>query len=131
MKNLKFLLNPIDYMYYRIAKAYFKWDGKSAITALLSVSLFPVLLLLSLALVIIGHIYGRPYILEHKTILSIMTISLQFILLLVFYLRYKKIGETLKIRWAKEQEPHKTIKGVIVVFALLLPFIIIITDIII
>jgi hypothetical protein len=128
MQYLDYLLKPIDYMYYRIAKIYFKRDGKSDITALLSVSLFPTLMLLSIVMIIIKKLYGPSFITEHKTILSVISITLQFILLFLFYVRYKKIKDTLIIRWEREKEPDKTIKGVLVVFALLLPFILLFVD---
>ena len=131
MKFLHYLLNAIDYMYFRVAKVYFKSDGNSAITALLSISLFLTLIILSPVLVIISNTYGQDFIITHKVILSVIAVLLQFTFLFLVSYRYKKVGESLKIKWASEREPAKSIKGVLVVFALLMPFIIIIVDIII
>jgi hypothetical protein len=131
MKMLKYLLNAIDYMYFRIAKTYFKEDGKGASTALLGISLFLAALILAPILVIIGNLYGDFFILANKTVLSIVAISLQVVFLCISYFRYKKIGEILNSKWADEKEPDKTTHGVLVVIALLFPFILIVLDIII
>jgi hypothetical protein len=65
MKMLKYLLNAIDYMYFRIAKTYFKEDGKGASTALLGISLFLAALILAPILVIIGNLYGDFFIKQY------------------------------------------------------------------
>lgn len=129
MKYIKYMLKAIDYMYFRIAKAYFKEDDKGASTALLGISLFQVLLVLSPVLVLIRNLCGASFIIANKTVLSVATITLQLVALCISYLRYKKIGESLNSKWANEKEPDKTIHGVLVVLALILPFALIILDI--
>lgn len=126
---MKYLLNAIDYMYFRIAKAYFKEDGKEASTALLGVSLFIVLFVLSPVLVIFRNLFGEAFIIENKYILAVATIIFQIVILGVSYLRYRKIGEKLILKWANEKEPGKTFHGVLVVLALLFPFVLMIIDI--
>jgi hypothetical protein len=126
MKLFDNVYKPIDYIYFRLTRVYFKWDGNGAITALLGTSLFQVLIVFSPILVIIKKMYGGSYLIAHKSIFTVLILVSQIVVLILLHLRYNRIAASLKSKWDNEKEPLKSINGVLVVLALLMPFIIII-----
>jgi hypothetical protein len=124
MKIFYYINSAFDYMYYRISKAYYKHDGKSAITALLVISLFQNLLLFVPTGIAIRNKYGSIYFMESKPVILTIFIIIQFSLLIKAYFRYEKIRIALDEKWKNEKELYKTINGTLVVLALLFPFVI-------
>jgi hypothetical protein len=127
MKRLNLLLTPFDYMYYRISKVYKKRDGEIDITALLGISLFLCLLIFVPTLIILQNNYGLDFLRYNKSTILTIFIPLQILLLIMVYIRYKKIDNKLVEKWKNEKEPNKSLKGLLVIIALLLPIIILIT----
>jgi hypothetical protein len=119
MKYTKNLLNAIDYMFYRIEKVYFKKEGEGTFSACMVISLFFMFLILSPSLIILN----KEFIKANKTLLMILTIAIQLTFLFITYTRYNKIGDSLKSKWDNEKEPNKTNHGILIVFILLFPII--------
>ena len=111
----------LDYIYYRVTKAYMKWDGETGITGIMAVSLIVTMLFVDLYGVI--HLtfffekYGNQYKDEAKTI----GLVLMLLIILIFYIRYRKRYKELKRIWANETKNQKLSRGFLVILAILLP----------
>jgi len=122
MKILNLIFNGLDYMFYRVAKTYYKWDRKSKITAYFSISLFLSLLFIVTSIAIMG----KPFLQKHINEIKIIAICLQLLMLLLVYIRYKDKFEILNEKYRMESNNIRTFKGILVVLALIFPFILMI-----
>lgn len=126
MKLLKLILCSLDYMFYRVAKAYLKRDGEIAITAYLTISLFLYGLIFSPILLIFINIFGRPFIHEKidemKGIMIIMALIVLGLTFLIYRNKFDKLDEIYKT----EKEITKKLKGTLVVLVLLFPWLVLV-----
>lgn len=127
MKILNLLITPFDYMYYKISKVHKKSEGEIEITALLGISLFQCLLIFAPTLIILQNNYGLSFLRLNKSTILTIFIPIQILFLIMAYIRYSKINNKLVEKWKDEKEPNKSLKGLLVIIALLLPIIILIT----
>ena len=115
------MMRYLDYIYYRVTKAYMKWDGETGITGIISVSLIVSMVIIDLYgfihLTFFFEKYGNQYKEEGKPIV----VGLMLLILIIFYIRYHKRYKELKIRWANETKDQRFARGVLVVLAILLP----------
>jgi hypothetical protein len=121
MKFTKMFIRAIDYMYYRIAKAYHKWDGKEGSTAIFTISLFycfitclPVMLLLRL-------LGGRLFFREIGDIAKPTFVIIAILIFVLNFIKYRRKYEILNEIYKNENTKIKSIKGVLVVLVLVLP----------
>jgi uncharacterized membrane protein YidH (DUF202 family) len=126
----KNLLNGIDYMFFRIERVYFKREGEGTFTATMIISLFLMLSILCPFLVFARNFYGTSFLQSNSTLLSILVITLQLIFLIITYIRYRKVGKSLNLKWGNEKEPDKTNHGILIVIVLLSPLILLFLDIV-
>ncbi|TPG32647.1 hypothetical protein EAH81_25525 [Flavobacterium pectinovorum] len=113
--------NIFDYTYYRIAKFYFKRDGLSAFTALLTVSLIYAFFLMDFFflgkdLFFYTEKGNQVYLLEKIVLLSIL-----FLIFLYNKKRYKGKYFLFREKWSKESNKEKQIKGVLVILFIVSP----------
>lgn len=115
-----------EYIYYRLYRFYFKWDGRNGITAIIGVSMIQVLLIIDL-LAIIGRLFfTRQETHPYSRLFGYVAIGVMMLLMLYNYFRYyNKYGEYKK-RWSQEKREVYTKKGFYVVVSLLLPWVILI-----
>jgi hypothetical protein len=123
---LRSLINALDYMYYRVAKAYMKWDGKHAITSLLSISLFLYGLVCFPIIIVLIKMLGKPFFYENLQMTKTIIVILIFLFLGLVYLRYGNSFDRLDEKYKTEGELAKKVNGFFVVFALLFPWLLLI-----
>ena len=112
-----------DYIFYRITKTYFKWDGRTGATGIAAVSLIQIFLIFDL-LVLLSRIffeknYFKPYITEVK-------ISFIIIIVLFLFMNYRKYSSNynqLRSYWKNETERASTIKGLLITFVFSFPIV--------
>lgn len=119
-KSSKFFF---DYIYFRVAEVYFKWDGKNGVTAVFAVSLIQSLLFLC----VLGTLY--------KTILSPeitsklhgyskwISFALVGFLSIYNYQKFKGKYFFYKSYWKDENKKVRRIKGLLVLLSLIIPWI--------
>lgn len=114
-----------DYIYYRVTKAYFKWDGRTGGTAIVGVSMIQLLTILNVLLfirrVVFGTGIGDIYPFEKWGILGTLA-------LLVFYNYNKYNGSYNKFKryWKDEPRATRVFKGILVVMSLVFPWVLLI-----
>jgi uncharacterized membrane protein len=107
-----------DYTYYRLAKAYFKWDGETASTAFIGLSLIQALLIAIVFFPVLKMFYTRadtaPYAKSFGTLGGII-----FLLFCFYnYKRYKGKYYNLSQRWKNESITQKRVRGFLLVLAI-------------
>jgi amino acid transporter len=113
----------LDYIFYRVTKAYMKWDGEGGSTGICAISLVVSMLFVDLYGVI--HLtfffdtYGNSYKEEAKSV----GIVLMLIVLLLCYIRYRKRYRILKERWKNETENQRFWRGILVILAIIMPIV--------
>lgn len=111
----------LDYIYYRVTKAYMKWDGETGITGIISVSLIVLMLIIDLYGAIHLAFFFDTYGNQYKDAGKPIVVFLLFSILLIFYLRYRKRYGKLRSRWSNETKNQRLIRGILVIIAILLP----------
>ncbi|WP_113662737.1 hypothetical protein [Pedobacter nanyangensis] len=113
-----------DYIYYRINKAYFKWDGRNGITSIIGLSMIQSMLIADCFAIIIKQIFDRDQLIPFaKTIAAGWTIIF-FIFLVWNFFRYKDKYNFLKNKWKTETKTIRIIRGWAVFGSLVLPWLI-------
>ncbi len=112
-----------DYIYYRVAEFYIKWDGRNGITALLAIVMMQCLFILTC----IGVLYksnlitNEPlkYVLFHKAIVYITCGA-------SLYINYKKYYNkyfTLRSYWKNDSPIKRRLKGLLVILVMVLSWV--------
>jgi len=111
----------LDYIYYRVTKAYMKWDGETGITGIMAVSLIVSMLFIDLYGVIHLTFFFDNYGNQYKDAGKPIVVVLMLLIILIFYIRYRKRYKELKRIWASETKKQKLSRGFLVILAILLP----------
>jgi len=119
----------LDYIYYRFAEFYKRWDGKDAITAVMAVTLIISMVIIDL-LIFIYRVFSldkyKHYFMQEG---SIIVVIVMIIIMAFCHKRYQGKYEKIKKEWSNETKKQKLIRGVLVLVAfflpILLPFIIV------
>lgn len=112
-----------DYIYYRITQFYFKRDGRTGATAIVAISVVQVMLGIEFVSLLLHLLFdretNRSFIPTIRPIVAIITI-----LLVIFnYRKYNGTYNKFRFHWKDETMKKRRIKGAVVVFSLLLPWI--------
>jgi hypothetical protein len=112
------------YFYYRIAKLFLKYPTDRGVRAIFLISLMQ-------SLIVISAIEGSlPFFLGKTAIAGFLSQINWFIVFIVFgafflnFLNYQGKYSQFEQYWKNESQPTKTIKGLLIVFSLLIPFIV-------
>ena len=92
----------LDYVYYRVTKAYMKWDGETGITGIISVSLIVSMIVIDLYGVIHLFFFFDKYGNQYKDAGKPIVVVFMLLILFIFYIRYRKRYKELKRRWVNE-----------------------------
>ena len=111
----------LDYVYYRVTKAYMKWDGETGITGIISVSLIVSMIVIDLYGVIHLFFFFDKYGNQYKDAGKPIGVVFMLLILFIFYIRYRKRYKELKRRWVNETKNQRLIRGILVILAILLP----------
>jgi len=122
-------MKGFDYIYYRFAELYKKWDGENATTAVMAVSLIISMVIIDL----FGAIYIVFFFDKYKNLYkkegAIIIVIFMIIVMLCCYKRYHGKYKEIKKRWSNETKKQRVARGFLVVIAffvpIILPFIIV------
>jgi hypothetical protein len=115
-----------EYLYYRITKAYLKWDGDEGITAIIAISMLQTLLIGDLIIFIIRLFLDRGETLEYAKIASGVGVGMFLLLGFINFSKYRKKFEEYQLRWSNENKSKRRIRGVLIVVSLIIPWLILI-----
>lgn len=113
-----------DYTFYRLAKKYFKTDGNSYFTALLTVSLIQFLYLLAVFAVVNKFLLGDLAYITKNRLINLLIFCMVF---LPFYLfnkrKYKRKYFTFRERWKNETKKIKIRNGILMILFIISPLV--------
>ena len=119
-------MNLFEYIFYRLAKFFYKRDGSTAIRAVGILSLIQILLLVDFFLFIrvlfLHQSDVQSYVKNGRTIGGVLAIIIMVLNFLYFKDRYWKLSDRWRQRETDEPTLSKT-RGWLVVLALVLPWI--------
>lgn len=116
--------NFFEYMFYRVAKAYSKWDivhGSTGVAAVICCQLF---LIIDIAAMFVYMLFDKP---ERTIIFKYFSIGIIIMILILGRYndkKFKNLYWTLHKRWKDESKQQKIRNGIIVILAILLPVLI-------
>jgi amino acid transporter len=111
-----------DYIFYRVAKFFYKKDGIDAFTGLCTVGLIQGLTVGVLAFSILRSIYGLSETAKITKGSGLIGVSIGVLFLIFNYLRYKGKYWRFAEKWTdNETQQQKEVRGLLVVMAILLP----------
>lgn len=111
-----------DYIFYRITKAYFKWDGRSGATGIAGVTMVQSFLLIDIFFFITKLLKVDNLTPYSKTITTVAAVLILGLFAFNFY-KYRESYNKLRFLWKNESESKSTVGGVFVVFSILFPII--------
>jgi ABC-type Fe3+ transport system permease subunit len=115
-----------DYIYYRVTQAYFKWDGRNSITALLAVSMLQVLIIGDICIFIARLIWHRHETAPYAKLIAYVGLAFFFVFVIINFFKYKNKYHLLKKHWKDEPQDKRKLKGVLVVLSLVIPWMLLI-----
>ncbi len=121
MKNFFF-----DYFYYRLTKAYFKWDGRSGNTAIMGISMIQFLIITNILTIGFHVMFARSTRPRLPGWTPYLGVVIMLSLIIVNYFKYRKKYNQLRSRWKDEDHKARFLKGVVVILSLTLPWILLI-----
>ena len=115
-----------DYIYYRLNKFYFKWDGRSGITSIIGLTMIQVLILAGIVGFIMRKLYDRNqtthYVETGKWIMLIVYVMLMLYNFKLYANKYNK----LRFYWKDETKNTRILKGTLVILSLVVPWVVVI-----
>jgi amino acid transporter len=118
------MMDLLDYLYYRFANAYYKWDGKSGITGIMAVALFISLLFIDILGIIYFSTFTYDFRIQNKETAKIVGVVVIGIVFFFSFRRYKNNFSIYDERWRNEDRNERFKKGILIVLLMILPIII-------
>jgi len=115
-----------DYIFYRVAKAYHKWDGNNYTTAKTAVGYMLATIVCDLILFLLILFYGRDQLVLYRGSIKIAAVTIIIVFMFLSSKRYKNLYTALDAKWCNEEKTVKFYRGVLVVVALPLPLVVLI-----
>ena len=113
-------------MYIRMAKYFFKADGSSANRALILLSAFQGLIIIDLISAFVIFFFTREDTSGYTNIGKILAVAICIIIFYLNMLRYKDKYLHLRDKWVNEEKKVKQLRGVLIVLALIAPWLVLI-----
>ena len=109
-----------DYIYYRLYKFYYKWDGEHGITAVMGVSMIQALIIGSIIVGCARLFFSNSELIQQTKVLGYSGVIILFLIIWYNYKKYK--GKYLEFtrRWNGEPKKRRLFKGILVIFFLVL-----------
>ncbi|MVN20430.1 hypothetical protein [Mucilaginibacter arboris] len=111
-----------DYIYYRMTKAYFKWDGRTGGTAIVAIMMIQMLYIIDVLVFILRVFYTRNQLKDFNNYGKGFIIIIAFILLIYNYRKYNGSYNKLRYYWKDESRTMRVYKGLLVIVSLILPW---------
>jgi len=112
-----------DYAFYRMTKAYKKWDGYRGTTAIFGVSLIQAMFIIDIALVVSLESFSKSERLSFSPYDKIFIVILMGILVLLNFKKYRYKYYSLDEKWKNETKSQKITYGILVILLILIPVI--------
>ena len=119
-----------DYIYYRITKAYFKWDGRKGITSIIAIAMIQMVIFLIIVALLSLMFYNTKEISTAPNTVKYVLVLPYFLFSYFAFRKYRNKYNKYKIHWGNETKSVKVFKGIGVVFSLILPWLVLILIII-
>lgn len=117
------MMKIFDYIYYRMTKAYFKWDGRNGITSIIGVSMVQSMMIGNLLAFLFGLFFTKAELSHYSKELA-FTWATAFIVFIIYNSkRYKNKYIFFKSYWRDETNNQKVFRGFLVILSLILPWI--------
>lgn len=112
-----------EYIYYRLTKAYLRWDGKDGSTAIVGITMIQLLLLTDFLSVTLRLFFSRNDLSKYPNTGKLIILAV-FILLALYNLkRYNNKYEELESCWKSENRKKRIYKGILVILSLTIPWV--------
>jgi hypothetical protein len=121
---MKIFNTVFEYTYYRITKAYLKWDGNEGYTAIWAISMVQALLICDFLIVILRIFYEWSGIMGYAKIGGIIGGGLVVVFGVLNLFKYKNKFNDYKIRWEKETIFQRRFRGILIIMFLIVPWVI-------
>ena len=108
-----------DYIYYRLAKLYFKTDGARSLTPLVLITLVQIFIFIDIISLINFEVWLKFVSKERLSFAKWVYAIVYFLLLYLNYRRYKDKFEIFNERWNGESKRVKIIKGSLILLFLI------------
>lgn len=115
------MMRLLDYIYYRFAKAYYKWDGESGITGIMAVALFVSLVLIDILGIVYFNAFTNEFRMENKENAKFVGILLIAGVIFLSLRKYKNKLPLFEKKWGNEERGKKIRNGILIILLLLLP----------
>ena len=112
-----------DYIYYRITKTYFKWDGRTGGTAIVAISLIQALFVFDIMAIIARIFFDKLFFAPYTKAISPIAFILVFALGFFNYQKYNGTYNKFRSHWKDESETAQALKGLLVALSIFLPFV--------
>ena len=112
-----------EYLYYRICKAFFKWDGVEGNRGIWAVTMVQTLTVFDLILTFFSLLRGRSSLFSYSTILGMSAVVILFIVMFLNGRKYDGRYQEFDARWKDEPENKKILKGFLVLLVMVVPWI--------
>ena len=112
-----------DYIYYRLTKAYFKWDGRTGITAIIAISMIQTLFIGDLATLVLRSVFNRSETADYSKILAYIFAIMMIVFILINYNKYNGQYNRLKSQWRSETRNERILNGILIWIFLILAWI--------
>lgn len=119
---MKLLSTLFEYTYYRVTRAYYKWDINKGITAIFAIAMFQTLIISDFLIFILKLFYNRSETMSYSKQFALAGCSLFIILSVLNHLRFKDKYEELKLRWENENTTQRRIRGILLIIMLVIPW---------
>ena len=115
--------NFFGYIYYRVNKVYFKWDGRRGFTSLLAVSMIQIMWPFILFALVSKFIWLPGELSSYKQEIKIFVLAIFAIIIFVNYLVYDQTFHLYRRKFSAEDQKKAVTRGVGIVLLLVLPWI--------
>jgi hypothetical protein len=112
-----------DYLFFRVAKAYYKWDKSEANTAVIAISFTQFLILFTIPVAVSRCFYTRTELAPNAKHYAYVGAGILVILILVNSYRYNNKYNFYLKRWSDQSKNIKFLGGVFTLAMLLVPLI--------
>lgn len=120
---MKELSKIFDYAFYRMTKAYKKWDGYRGTTAIFGVSLIQSMLIIDAVLIIFLESFNKAERLSFSPYDKIFIVIIMSTIMILNFKKYKGKYYFLDEKWKTETRTEKLTHGFLIILLIVIPLI--------
>jgi hypothetical protein len=113
-----------EYIYYRMTKFYFRWDGRMGITAILGISMIQFIVASDILAIIMRVFVKRSGKFNFPDFVPYLAVILFLLLTALNYYRYQKKYSSLKFKYKDEPKSIERKKTIVIILLLLIPWVV-------